>query len=188
MRTKYFILILVFSGALSGCSPSKEKRIAQISGMEKAMFSPDAYSFNKEKADSLVAMYMDFIAANPKDSLSAGYLFKAANMVMNSGDGNKALGYFDQYMKDYPQGPKVAMCMFFKGFVYENTIKDLDRARETYLQFIEKYPNDDFADDAQMAVMNLGKTPEMLIREFEMKQKADSARIADSLAKGKKKR
>ena len=79
------------------------------------------------------------------------------------------------------------MCLFFKGFVYENMLKDLDKARETYLQFIEKYPKDDFADDAQMALLNLGKTPEMLIKEFEARQKADSLRIADSLVKVKKK-
>jgi outer membrane protein assembly factor BamD (BamD/ComL family) len=188
MKTNYFILILVLAGILTACGPSREKRIDKITLMEKAMFAPETVSFNKEKADSLVVMYMDFIAANPKDSLSASYLFKAANVVMNNGDANKALGYFDQYIKDYPDGPKVAMCMFFKGFIYENMIRDLDKAREIYLQFIEKYPNDDFADDAQMALLNLGKTPEMMIREFEMKQKADSARIADSLAKVKKKR
>jgi len=187
MKRNTVLLLAVFLGILTGCSPSREKRINQINGMEKRLFAPDSYSFNKEKADSLVAMYLDFIADNPKDTLSAGYLFKAANIVMNSGDGNKALGYFDQYIRDFPDGQKVSMCLFFKGFVYENMLKDLDKARETYLQFIEKYPKDDFADDAQMALLNLGKTPEMLIKEFEARQKADSLRIADSLVKVKKK-
>ncbi|MEI6436685.1 MAG: tetratricopeptide repeat protein [Bacteroidota bacterium] len=188
MKRTTVLLLAVFLGILTGCSPSREKRINQITGMEKRLFAPDAYNFNKEKADSLVVMYIDFIAANPKDTLSAGYLFKAANIVMNSGDGNKAMGYFDQYIRDYPNGPKVAMCLFFKAFVYENVLKDLDKAREIYLQFIEKYPKDEFADDARMALMNLGKTPEMLIKEFEAKQKADSLRIADSLGKAKRKR
>jgi outer membrane protein assembly factor BamD (BamD/ComL family) len=187
MKTTTYLLIAGLAGFIISCSPSREKRIERISAMEKSLFAPDAYSFNQVKADSLVAMYVEFIAENPKDSLSASYLFKTANIVMNGGDGNKALGYFDQYIKDFPDGPKVSMCMFFKGFVYENMLGNLDKAREVYLQFIEKYPNDDFVDDAQMALMNLGKSPEMLIREFEAKQKADSIRTADSLAKSKPK-
>ena len=35
-------------------------------------------------------------------------------------------------------------------------------------------------------VLDLGKTPEMLVKEFEMKRKADSTRVADSLSKTKK--
>lgn len=183
-RVFYLPLILLIT--LVSCSPSREKRIEQITGMEKQMFSPDNYSFNKERADSLVKMYMDFIEVNPADSLSPSYLFKAANIVMNSGDGGKSLGLFDRYIREYPDGEKVAMSMFFKGFIYENMLHDLDQARETYLRFIEKYPSDDFADDAQMALINLGKTPEMMFQEFEARQKADSVRIADSLAKLKK--
>jgi outer membrane protein assembly factor BamD (BamD/ComL family) len=64
--------------------------------------------------------------------------------------------------------------VFFKGYVYENLIRNLDKAKEIYLQFIEKYPESDFADDAQMALQNLGKTPEQMIKEFEERRKADS--------------
>ena len=72
--------------------------------------------------------------------------------------------------------------MFFKAYIYENQIKNLEKAKEIYLQFIEKYPNDDFAKDAKIALQNLGKSPEQMVREFEERRKADSARIADSLA------
>jgi outer membrane protein assembly factor BamD (BamD/ComL family) len=178
---------MMISMVIMSCGPSKEKQIEKIAAMEKAMFSKDAYSFSKERADSLVNMYLEYIEKNPADTLSPGYLFKAANIVMNGGDASKALGYFDRYMKDYPDGKKVAMCMFFKAFIYENMLRDLDQAREIYLRFIEKYPKDDFADDAQIALANLGKTPEMMIREFEERQKADSARRADSIAKTLKK-
>ena len=150
--------------------------------MEKSLFAPEAVSFNKEKADSLLSLYEVFIKDNPKDSLSPGYLFKAANISMNSGDGPKAIKFFDQYLQDYPDRPKAALCLFFKAFIYENIMQNLDKARETYLLFIEKYPHDDFTKDAKMALMNLGKTPEMLVREFEAKKKADSTRVADSVA------
>ena len=171
---------------LVSCGPSRNKAVSQIETMEKSLFSPQAVSFDKPKADSLLAMYAAFIKDHPKDSLSPGFLFKAANISMNSGDGPKAIKFFDQYLQDYPDSPKAALCLFFKAFIYENIMQNLDKARETYLLFIEKYPSDDFAKDAKMALMNLGKSPDALIREFDAKRKADSARVADSLAKVKK--
>lgn len=181
--------IFVLSGIMMmmlGCGPSREKLIDQIQTREKSLFSPDAVSFNKEKADSLLSLYEIFIKKNPKDSLAPGYLFKSANIVMNSGDGPRALSLFDQYLENYPDKPKAPLCLFFKAFVYENIMQDIDKARETYILFVEKYPSDDFTKDAKMALLNLGKTPEMIVREFEEKQRGDSIRIADSISKIKK--
>ncbi|MCX6267179.1 MAG: tetratricopeptide repeat protein [Bacteroidetes bacterium] len=171
---------------LFGCKPSREKVINQIQTMEKSLFSPDAVSYNKPKADSLLSLYETFIRENPQDSLSPGFLFTAANVTMNSGDGAKALSLFDQYLQNYPDKPKAPLCLFFKAFIYENLTQNIDKARETYLLFIEKYPNDDFTKDAKMALQNLGKSPDMLVREFELKNRADSTRVADSLSKIKK--
>jgi TolA-binding protein len=36
-----------------------------------------------------------------------------------------------------------------------------------YEAFLKKYPNDDFADDAQFLLKNLGKSPEEIIKGFE---------------------
>lgn len=171
---------------LVSCGPSHDKTADRIQTLEKSLFSPDAVSFNKEKADSLIALYEVFIKKYPKDSLTPGFLFKAANIAMNSGNGPRALNFFDQYLNNYSDQPKASLCMFFKAFVYENIMQDLDKARETYLLFIEKYPSDDFTRDARLALVNLGKTPDMLVREFEEKQRTDSIRVADSLAKIKK--
>jgi hypothetical protein len=46
----------------------------------------------------------------------------------------------------------------------------LPKAKETYEDFLKKFPDDkDYADDATMALKNLGKSPEDLIKEFEKK-------------------
>jgi outer membrane protein assembly factor BamD (BamD/ComL family) len=181
--------VLAFSGIMMvmvSCGPSHDKVVNRIQTMEKSLFSPDAVSFNKEKADSLLSLYTEFIREYPKDSLAPAFLFKAANIEMNANNGKRALELFDQYIKDYPDKPKASLCLFFKAFIYENLMQDIEKARETYLLFIENYPNDDFTKDAKMALANLGKTPEMIIREFEAKNRADSLRVADSVAKSKK--
>jgi outer membrane protein assembly factor BamD (BamD/ComL family) len=186
MKKIISLCLPVFLFMTVSCGPSRDKVASQIQAMEQSLFAPESAGYNKAKADSLMSLYEDFIKDNPKDSLSPGFLFKAANIAMNSGDGNKALSLFDQYIQNYPDKPKAPLCLFFKAFIYENVLQNLDKARETYLLFIEKYPADEFVNDARMAIDNLGKSPEMLIKEFEAKQKADSIRVADSLAMIKK--
>jgi outer membrane protein assembly factor BamD (BamD/ComL family) len=171
-----------------GCGPSREKSAERIGALENSLYSPNAPNFNKQKADSLIAMYLEYVEDNPGDSLSPGYLFKAANLSMNSSDGTRSLELFDKYLSEYPEKPKAPMCLFFKAFIYENIRQDLTKARETYLLFIQKYPDNEFARDAKMALMNLGKTPDQLVREFEERNRADSIRKADSLAKSRVKK
>ena len=57
------------------------------------------------------------------------------------------------------------MALFMTGFVYENDLMDLKNAKASYESFLKRYPNDpDFADDAQMALKMLGKSPEEIIK------------------------
>lgn len=186
MKKNILLSGIVLLTIVAGCKPSHEKSVNNIQMLEKRLFSPEAVSFSRSTADSLMAMYDEFLDAYPADSLSPSFVFKAANVAMNAGNGNRAIGYFNRYLQSYPDKPKAPLSLFFKAFVYENVIHDIEQARENYLLFIEKYPNNEFTRDAQLALMNLGKTPEQMVREFDMKRKADSARVADSVARTKK--
>jgi outer membrane protein assembly factor BamD (BamD/ComL family) len=190
MKRNIILILIIPVMLLVSCKPSRNKSAERIQNLESSLFSPKATSFEKAKADSLMTMYETFITRFPDDSLSPGYTFKAANIAMNMNEGAKSLALFDQYITKYPDRPKAEVCLFFKAYVYENVVRNLDKAKETYLVFIEKYPKSQFADDAQIALQNLGKSPEEMFREFELKQKADSTRKADSIAalSGKKHR
>jgi outer membrane protein assembly factor BamD (BamD/ComL family) len=182
MKRNTITAIIIMSAFFIGCKPSRDKSVLDIQKFEKNLYSQQTISFNKPKGDSLLKMYDDFVTRFPADSLSPVYLFKAINLTITEGDGNKALSLLDKFMKKYPDHPKVPVCAFFKGYVYENILKNMDLAKENYLIYIEKYPDDVFVKDARMAIKNLGKTPDQMIKEFEAMQKLDSVRKADSIA------
>ena len=188
MKKNILFMIIAVSALFSGCKPSREKSVLDIQNFEKNLYSQQTFTFNKPKGDSLLKMYNDFITRFPADSLSPKFLFKAANLAITEGDGNKALALLDQFIQKYPGHPKVPVCAFFKGYVYENLLKNMEQAKENYLVYIEKYPDDAFVKDARMAIKNLGKTPEQMIKEFEAMQKFDSVRKADSIANLKMKK
>ncbi len=187
MKTR-FLLLLFIPIILVSCGPSRDKEAKAIQNIEKRLFSPDATSLDKESADSLLTLYSAFIINFPSDTLTKNYMFKAGSLYMNTGNAKKALEMFDLYRAGYPNDPRAAMCLFFSAYMYENLLQNLDKAQELYILFIEKYPHHDFADDAQMALNNLGKTPDQMVKEFEQRKSADSARVADSLKKAGKKR
>jgi outer membrane protein assembly factor BamD (BamD/ComL family) len=188
MKNKNYLLLLLIPFLFTSCGPSREKSVKEINAMEKRLFSPNSTSFDKAKWDSLIAKYEAFSKRFPDDSLVPAYTFNAANIAMNMNDGQKALALFEQIITKYPNYKKAPLCLFFKGYVYENLLHDLGKAKENYLAFIEKYPNNEFVSAAQASIQNLGKSPEQMVKEFEAKRQADSARVADSLAKVKGKK
>ena len=62
----------------------------------------------------------------------------------------------------------------------DNDIKNIVKARAAYQDFLQKYPKSDLANDATLSLQNLGKTPEEIVKGFEVKAKlkADSAAAA----------
>jgi len=86
--------------------------------------------------------------------------YQAAN------DFPKAVNLYDRIYTQYPNYEKAAQALFLKAFTYDNDLNDKGTARALYEEFLKKYPNDDFADDTQFLLNNLGKNDEEIIKGF----------------------
>ena len=74
----------------------------------------------------------------------------------------------DLLVTDYPDYENNPVALFMlASFVYDEQLHDLDKARETYQRIIDEYPDCPFANDAAIAITQLGMTPEELVRMFE---------------------
>jgi outer membrane protein assembly factor BamD (BamD/ComL family) len=168
-----FISIAITGLFLAACTTPQGKKKAAIRTMEKELFSEDNKMIDKAKATNLINAYISFADEFVDAKETPEFLFKAGDMSMNLNMPQKAIQVFDRILKDYPDFEKAAQCLFLKAYVYENEIGDLNAAKRMYEEFIAKYPDDEFADDAAVSIKNLGKTPEQLIKEFEEKAKAE---------------
>ena len=169
MKSIRLLPLIIMLISLAACQSSQEKLNRQISSLQDRLFESEQ-GFSRSGADSLVNLYIDYASDYPQDTLAPVYLFNAATITMNMGNGEQALELFARIMNDYPGYVKTPLCLFFTGYVQENLFADIDKARQSYTLFIEKYPDHDFADDAQASIRNLGKTPEEMIMEFESMQ------------------
>lgn len=175
MKLHRFFVPLYFMGflVLMSCGSSDKDLKAEIEQMEDSLFADVTKMIDKSLAQELINKYIEFADAYPNDPETPATLFKAGDMSMNLNMSQQAIQIFDRIMKEYPNYDKTPQCLFLKGYIYENDFRDLQKAKEIYEDFLVKYPDDDFADDAEISIKNLGKSPEDLIREFEEKAKQE---------------
>jgi len=171
-KLKYFGLFLSILFLFS-CS-SKSKIENEIKELEDNLFSETSGMIDRDKTATLVEKYILFADKYPADSKAPEYLFKAADISMNLINPQQAIDLFDRIMEEYPDFEKYPHCLFLKGYVYENEIGNLGTAKQIYETFLIDYPDHEFADDVQISLEHLGKSPEELIREFQEKAQSDS--------------
>lgn len=167
-KLSYLFIVLAIIGA---CTSPKEKLQSNIKLLEDSLFSDQSKMIDKTIAKDLVDAYVLYTNEIPEDEKAGEYLFKAGDLALNLNMPKKAIELFDRVMNEYPDYEKVPQCLFLKGYVFENDLKDLVVAKKIYEEFLEKYPDDEFADDAEVSIRNLGKSPEELIKEFEERAK-----------------
>ena len=100
---------------------------------------------------------------------SAEYLHKASEMARTTRSIPKALSIYDWLLRAYPNHKRSAQALFLKGFTYDNDLKDFETAKVVYTEFLEKYPNDEFAPSARFLLENIGKSDDELLEALQKK-------------------
>lgn len=166
---KLHALVVVLVIVFASCNSPKEKAIQQIKQMKAndTVFSPQAI-------EDLKAAYLDFAAKYPDDEMAPELIFKAAQRCNVIAQHKQAIDLFQSIIEKYPSSRVSEEALFLQGYVYENSMQDYAKAKQTYEQFMLKYPNSELAEDAKMAIRNLGKSPEQALEEILKKQAKDS--------------
>ncbi len=138
----------------------------QIESLQASIFDP-----RKMTLDSIaISQYLNICTIQalllPNDPQSEYYLHKAAENAYYTQQFPRALFLYEWFEQAYPQSDKAGQAMFMRAFILDNDLQRFEAARELYLAFLEKYPGDDFADDARALLDNLGKSPEEVIKSW----------------------
>jgi tetratricopeptide (TPR) repeat protein len=179
MRKNNLLLMLGLMIITSiACKPAKEKNAEKIAAMEKELMSVSA-KIDTAKAQLLIDAYISYVDTYKSDTVSPFYLFKAADISMNMLKHQQALQLLDRVLKDYNNFPKLADCLFLKAFIYENQLRDFEKEKSTYHEFLQKYPEHELAASAKAAIDNMGIPIDILIKSFEEKNKKakDSVKV-----------
>ncbi len=102
----------------------------------------------------------------PDDPQSPELLHQAGETARTIRSFPKALAIYEWISDAYPDHKRAPQALFLRAFILDNDLKRFDEARVLYEDFLARYPEDDFADDTQFLLDNLGKNDEEIIRSF----------------------
>ena len=162
---KISLLFVLVALLLASCKHNPQDNIEKL---EKKVINEDM-TLNNEVATQLVAAYTDYANKNVDDEKSPEYLFKALELAVNMKDANTSLDILSRMENNYTQNEKTPTAIFMvASLICEDVLGDYGKAKGMYEKIIQKYPDCEWVETAEHAIKNLGKTPEELIREFEM--------------------
>lgn len=144
-----------------------EKRLED---MRNAVFANATGTYNTAAALYFIHSCELQALMKPADMNSAKWLNQAAETARAIKNNPKALLLYEWIYTKFPGYDKAPQALFLKGFILDEEMGRKEEARAVYERFIQQYPNDDFADDAQFLLDNLDKDEGEIIRQFEQQQ------------------
>jgi TolA-binding protein len=175
MKLKLLFIGTLFLSFLFACKPESDRTADKIKETEKQLINDSTRMLNRDLAEQQLKAYGTFIEKFPEDGRNEEFLYKAAELANTLGKTAVALDYYHSFCEKYPKSIKAPYALFLQGFIYEEQLKNIDRARELYTSFLSAYPDHELAKSARFSLDNLGKSEEEVIRMFEEKSKGDTS-------------
>ena len=168
-----FTMVAVLTIMMMACGDSKLK-VEDLRKAEATLFNDDMTA-NTEAVPEVVDMFCKYADENPEAEDAPEWLFKALNLSFQCKEPQESIELLDKLTEKYPAYKNTPVAMFMvASLVYEEKLGELGKARMLYEKLIAEYPDNDFVPSARQSIINLGKTPDEIIREFEEMNLIDS--------------
>ena len=170
VNMKSVVLLFAFVLTMMSCTSDKQKQIETIAKAESELMNDTSLMVNPEKGKTMKELYLKFANKYPDDTISANYLFKAADLSNGLRDPKSTIEILDRLLTAYPKSQRCASALFLQAFIYDTELKMVDSAKVKYKEFVRRYPADPLAQSAEATLMQLesGISDEELVRQFQM--------------------
>ncbi len=123
-------------------------------GMKAVGFIADFYrqNNNKELANSYfekaIKQYQNIISKDPKSSQAYAANQMLTEVYLTQQRWQDAANQLEEFLKSNPTSPSQPEILLLLGQLYEEKIKDKQKANQSYAQFLMRFPDDPRAKDA----------------------------------------
>lgn len=142
---------------------------ASIDSLRSRIYDESANRYNAEVSNEFIGTCEMYGLLLPNDEKTADLLYEAARTAGYIRSFPKAVELYEWVYSAYPDYDKASQALFMMAFTYDNEMRNVDRAKVLYEEFLQKYPTDDFADDALVLLQNLGKSEEEILKNLQKK-------------------
>lgn len=169
-RNVLLLMLALLLCLLAGCKHEKteqEKLYDEITAKETELYKDKTEAIDKDKAIEMVRQYAEYADKYTTDTLAPEYLFRAAEISENANQPNNAITYLTRIEENYKDYRNYPLCIFKKAYIYENYLKNQEKARQYYEKFIADYPDHELAEAANSSLTFLGMSDSDLIKVLE---------------------
>lgn len=159
------------------CTNQRQQKLDKINAAEGKIMNMTTQPIDNSKATELVNLYAQYFKEFPQDSVSAKMLFKEAEILMNINSPKEAVSVIDTLIHYFPNDRLIPQAMHLKGFIYDDKLHSPEMARIAFEELIKRFPDHALSKNASDYIKILGKSPEEIIREFELKQQQKDSLI-----------
>lgn len=143
---------------------------AEIDSLRSHIYNESTNSYDAQVSNEFIGTCEVYGMLMPDDPQTPDLLYEAARTAGYIRSFPKAVDLYEWVYTRYPDYSKSSQALFMMAFTYDNEMKNVDKARGLYEEFLQKYPNDEFTDDAQVLLQNLGKSEEEILKSLQEKK------------------
>ncbi len=162
--------IFIFLLAACQSGPDVKSRIVELE--DQLSQAP-----NQEVLQGLVGLYEEAYQQSDEPEEKLKYLWKSGETSRALRDYTKAENAFVEIYEKYPESEQASKALFMHAFMMDEDLKAFDKARGLYENFLSRYPDSDFTDDAQFLLQHLGKTDEEMLEFLQQQNQEQGAEI-----------
>ncbi len=163
---KYIRYLLYVSFMFSACVNDQKKAFDQLLEVQSRLMQVEDAMSNKVLAREVLEAYSFFLDAFPDSENNAEILFNSGQVYKGLGKNLNALECFYLVHSKFPESSWAALAFFQQADCFEAIDQRLT-AKNTYEEFIERYPDHPYESQAKEMIQMLYLTDEELIKQFE---------------------
>ena len=145
----------------------------RITTLSEQLYNDSLKRVDYRVANDLIALGETQALLQPADPQSPEMLYKAGQIANSIRASEKSIALNRRLYERYPDHPRASRALFLMAFTYDNELKDFDTAGKLYQEFLDKYPEDDFAQSARFQLDNLGKSANEIIEGFQQEEEVN---------------
>ena len=144
--------------------------VETISEIRTNMTDKETGRLDLKKANKYITYSEIYALMQPNEKVVPELLQKAGEVARSIRAYPKSIEIYDWILDKYGKTKFASQALFMKAFTFDNELNDKKKAKAYYEEFLQKYPNDSFADDTKFLLENIGKTNEDIIKSFSGKE------------------
>jgi len=162
MRIRFFLFVAIL---FFSCGNSEQKALQKVLQLERVLMLAEDVSSNEVLARKVLQEYTLFLELYPDADVAPELYFKSGEILKGLGQYLNAAKAFHQVHTKYKHTSIAPIALFQQADCFE-AMDQRKTAKNTYEEFINRYPNHPYTDQAQDMIKLLHFSDQELIQKF----------------------